>query len=826
MINVENLKKTYDRRSKNAHEVLHGLSFTLPDTGFVCILGASGCGKTSLLNAIGGLDVYDSGTITTETAKITRPASPAMEKERNAAFGYIFQNYYLLSEHSVAYNVYIGLHSLPLSKKEKLARVKDALERVDMARYRKRPVGELSGGQQQRVAIARAIARRPRVIFADEPTGNLDESNTRNIMTILKELSRESLVVMVTHEERIARFFADRIITLEDGRIISDTSDWEREAMDGGAKNTIYAGDYKEKALSDHEISLRILTAEGVPPVALTVVAEADRIIIKVDDRRTVLCSETAAPPFLEEGKRPVLLAAEDTPTPKEIPTVGSLPTPPAKRRGLEFGLLMKEARGLTPGRRLKGFGMAVFVILLSLMLSLAVSDVVTIAHIDPEDFIVTDPHSLCFTIDRGPELTGSKFVWSLAEYVADYMAYLESGDVDFDYIPASKTALKYRDDLIPQMDAQFLVFGKYSLAHLSRLDPETLIHGRMPERSDEIVVDRWVIDRLLSEDGIIQNVIPGREYLLGKALSMDKKTYAPVIVGICDSGAPSIYASTETLLAISPGGVEAMSLSEFKSLTGYSEIEDLGPEECIVLTDNAGGSYAEKVGGVMSLRNGHIFTIKAAISRVADAYGVTAKIIVADDALDTLYTSMIKLSDSFDLWCADKEALLTHLDSPLPEELKGTLDIGVIDAYNTAMDEYRAEVRAKLDARTIVTAALFCLSVVMLYLMQRSVLRERMDLVAVYRLLGIPKRSLVTVFALESLISTLKFAVPTVLLTCLAVQFSARVDGLDTGMIFPLWAAGMTLPAIAIVRLLISILPALRLMRQPPARLAAKYDF
>ena len=97
MIRVENLKKTYDRGTRRANEVLHNLSFELPDTGFVCILGASGCGKTSLLNAIGGLDLFDSGKIITERAKITRASSRVMERERNASFGYIFQNYYFPS---------------------------------------------------------------------------------------------------------------------------------------------------------------------------------------------------------------------------------------------------------------------------------------------------------------------------------------------------------------------------------------------------------------------------------------------------------------------------------------------------------------------------------------------------------------------------------------------------------------------------------------------------------------------------------------------------------------------------------------------------------
>ena len=246
MISVEKLNKTYQKHSRNANQVLHALTFPLPDTGFVCILGPSGCGKTSLLNAIGGLDTFDNGTITTESVSVSRPNTRAYNQERNQSFGYIFQNYYLLSEHSVGYNVYLGLHSLKLSHKEKLARVMEALKAVDMDRYIRRNVGELSGGQQQRVAIARALARRPRVIFADAPTGNLDEANTMNICTLLRQISRTSLVVMVTHEERIAKFFADRIITLSEGRIRSDSQDWQRSDLSLSQTATVYAGDYQE----------------------------------------------------------------------------------------------------------------------------------------------------------------------------------------------------------------------------------------------------------------------------------------------------------------------------------------------------------------------------------------------------------------------------------------------------------------------------------------------------------------------------------------------------------------------------------------------------
>ena len=292
MIRIEKLNKTYDRGRKGDRRVLKDVSFELPDKGFVCILGPSGCGKTSLLNAIGGLDAFDNGTLATQSVAVHRYGTRAYNAERNRNFGYIFQNYYLLDNHSVAYNVYLGLHSLDLSHREKLQRVRQALQAVDMERYIRRKVSDLSGGQQQRIAIARALARRPRVIFADEPTGNLDDANTRNICTLLRKASKDSLVVMVTHEEHIARFFADRIITLDQGRIAEDTTQWNRSSLSLGSDKVLYSGDYQEHSQESDGVQLRLLRTEDAPPVTLTVVAMKDRVVIKLDDGRAVTLSQ------------------------------------------------------------------------------------------------------------------------------------------------------------------------------------------------------------------------------------------------------------------------------------------------------------------------------------------------------------------------------------------------------------------------------------------------------------------------------------------------------------------------------------------------------
>ena len=220
MIAVQNLNKTYDRGRRNANRVLKDVSFTLTDKGFVCILGPSGCGKTSLLNAIGGLDTFDSGTLSTDSVSVRRYGTRVYNAERNRNFGYIFQNYYLLENHSVAYNVYLGLHSLDLTHTEKLKRVRQALQAVDMERYIRRKVSDLSGGQQQRVAIARALAMQPEILCFDEPTSALDPELTGEVLRVIRGLKeKNTTMIVVTHEMEFARSVADVVIYMADGVI-------------------------------------------------------------------------------------------------------------------------------------------------------------------------------------------------------------------------------------------------------------------------------------------------------------------------------------------------------------------------------------------------------------------------------------------------------------------------------------------------------------------------------------------------------------------------------------------------------------------------------
>ena len=216
---ITDLHKTY--KSGDVHAV-NGISLFLPDKGMIFILGKSGCGKSTLLNILSGLDGFDSGDVIFE-GKSLKAMSPAeLDNYRNHCCGFVFQEYNLIPELNVFDN--IALAKELQGKKDVKASVLNALKNVGLEGYERRKVTELSGGQKQRVALARSIVKDPKIIFADEPSGALDEATGKEIFGLLKELSKEKLVIVVSHDRASANTYGDRIIELSDGKVTSDTA--------------------------------------------------------------------------------------------------------------------------------------------------------------------------------------------------------------------------------------------------------------------------------------------------------------------------------------------------------------------------------------------------------------------------------------------------------------------------------------------------------------------------------------------------------------------------------------------------------------------------
>ena len=219
MIIVKNLTKVYKSKKAKICVALNNVSFSLPSKGLVFVVGKSGSGKSTMLNLLGGLDSLTSGEINVFGNQLNEYSESELYSFRSNIVGFVFQDFHLLDDLTVADNVRLSLRLMAEDDDE---RVEKALESVELLEYKDRYPRELSGGQQQRVAIARALVKNPDVIFADEPTGNLDSNTTEQIIKLIKEISKEKLVVVVSHNLFDAYEYADRIIELSEGRIIND----------------------------------------------------------------------------------------------------------------------------------------------------------------------------------------------------------------------------------------------------------------------------------------------------------------------------------------------------------------------------------------------------------------------------------------------------------------------------------------------------------------------------------------------------------------------------------------------------------------------------
>lgn len=239
MIRLKNITKDY-KVGNTKIRALDSVNLDFQENEFVCIHGPSGCGKTTLLNILGGLDVATNGEFIFNNINTSKFKGSDWDSFRNQEIGFVFQNYYLLPNLNIYENIELALSLVNVPKEERKLRVNEALESVGLASESKKMPNQLSGGQIQRVAIARAVVNRPSIILADEPTGALDTKNAQVVMDILKSLSKNHTIIMVSHNLELAKSYATRLIEMVDGKIVNDskTVDYKNEKNEYTKKKT------------------------------------------------------------------------------------------------------------------------------------------------------------------------------------------------------------------------------------------------------------------------------------------------------------------------------------------------------------------------------------------------------------------------------------------------------------------------------------------------------------------------------------------------------------------------------------------------------------
>lgn len=577
MIRVENLEKYYDRHKKNEKHVLQKINLELPSHGLVAVVGESGCGKTTLLRCISGLDCFDDGRMVYEGKHVIMPRKNSMEEYRNRNIAFIFRNEYMREEMTVQENVRMALAPYELSGEEEQERIRLSLEAVGMEKYKNRRLEYLSGGQMQRVAVARAFVTCPRIIFADEPTGNLDEENTIRIMQLLRAFSKKALVVLVSHEQGMVRGFADRIIHLEEGRIVSDMENNAAEQIRRMEWKDIYLGEYYRTQQKLEHLQVQFYEQkEAVQKEAVREETEQENTA----QENTIQIIHRNHKFFVKgTGEEEIILLKDsdckviDGPRPEYMDTLdghelGLESISQAFRQHYRLPELLKVSNRLSE-RHGRWLFMWLTLLLFTVITFLIFTDYRSRDSLNKLALQTTDSHLVTFDFSQGFTRSGIEIFYDQYVIAEGYS----------DIAPALNDTMNLQYDGYLQLSGHLCKVQDFSMISVKEISTADIQYGRMPKNRNEIVVDRWLLKRARQDNNILRELFQDDKQFLGQKVSF--VTGNPVtIVGIGSRDEPSVYGSDTLRLSMA---------YELPSVITAEEISALYPKKYkdLYLNDN-----------------------------------------------------------------------------------------------------------------------------------------------------------------------------------------------------------------------------------------------
>ena len=816
MIRLDKVNKYFNKGKSNEIHVIDNTSMILPDKGIVCLLGPSGCGKTTLLNAIGGLDKVNSGKIYIDDQLITRRSSNKIDTIRNSRIGYVFQNFNLLDDKSVYENVAVALRMIGI-KDQKIVkeRVCYCLEKVGIYQYRNRLAGALSGGQRQRVAIARAIVKNPRIIIADEPTGNLDSANTLEIMNIIKTISRERLVILVTHERRIAEFYSDHVAEMKDGKIIRAYNNDTSRNLDYQLENKIYLKDMPVmKDLSEGDVRVRVYSDED-RQTDVRLVIRGGNLFIDTGGRFNVV-DESSNIEMIDDHYQ----AMDETYFNENDFDYGAyLPKKYKTRYTSVYSPLNMISSGwntVKSFKKVRKFLMLGFVFA-AMFTFLAVSNVLGIFDVQPEDFRTTNGQYITVTNpDKNDGLMN--IINDL-----DSVGYVIPGDT-------KKSITMPLDDYLQTSYATADL--NISLALTKVLEQDEIVYGKMPQKPHQVVLDKMVADKFFREQTGKPVGLDEYEDFLGRKLRVTNLDDY-VIVGISDTSSPSLYIDESQLMYILTNtGAQSDDYGDDYEEDDYSEdlvrsgqIKDYAlagksvkiktgkaPAGLYETAINISHEYEYKIGSTMNVKAaGHKLKVTGfytSDSADEDTYYVSS---------DTIRQDYIKKQKVFTVYADD----VKKVDSLLKSQ-KLTAKINDVRDRKA----YAHQRKDQLTSALLVAGIILLISLIEMYLMLRSSFLSRIKEVGTLRAIGLKKKDIYRMFAGEIFVIMVITAVPGIAvmyyLLSNIVNISFYLEGLY--MINPLIAL-LSFGVVMVFNLVAGLIPVFFTMRKTPAQILARTD-
>ena len=834
MIKVKNLNKYFYRHKSNEIHVLNDISLEFPETGLVTIFGESGCGKTTFMNVLGGLDNFSSGNIQIDDLSIKKYSSKKIDRIRNEKIGYIFQNYLLLQQRTVYDNLILLLNMYDISLEEKNERIDYVLEAVGMLKYKKKNVSELSGGQQQRVAIARALIKSPSLILADEPTGNLDEKNTIQIMNIIKKISKNTLVILVSHEKSIATSYSDYIIEITDGKITNNNVVESNTLYQYEDDQNIYLKEFNYQNLSNDNINIDFYSNED-KKINVQIVYKNGKFYIK-SDNDTIYLDNSSEIKLINDHKKVLDATTETIENNFELKPLEFVKTPRLSFKE-QIQLTFSNLQKLKKRTRILSFPLFILIVLALLSLQ----SVASARFIDKQELLKMDSHVYTINLECGhKEMMTPVHQFGFKYFYNDFLE--ENPNIE----PLLITPMKFYYSLpnFNQITEKKYEISNFTVLPFEFIDEKTLLYGRMPEKINEIVVEKWVLESAITESAV-SNFLDITSFI-NRPVGFKNQDASYKIVGVVDSKQNTVYMNKWAIINIFPSTMKA----EYVKIIGKSEFEKLNNVKLPELAMNTAIQnidYNYKYGSKNLILNDD-FSLQYSIIDYIDFNSAPYHFILNDNTYSNILKSIASCSFEFlNVYCEndnEKKQVDEYIESVKEFYSSGQLiankengfeyytnfdkvhiNLNSYSDYDNALEPYLLESNKNVASRLLITLTILVISVIIVFFSMKSYSIKNIYDIGVYRAIGIKKSSIAFVYALEILIISLKTTLVGGIFTFLIVNIinGIPIFDLQIGMSFELFIC--TTLGLILLNVFVGVLPVIGYLRLTPSQILTKYD-
>ena len=815
MIKLENVNKYFNRHKKNELHVINNTSLTLEDKGLVALLGPSGCGKTTLLNAMGGLDKVNSGNIYINGEKITKRSVSKVDKIRNLNIGYIFQDYYLVNNMTIFDNVALVLKINGINDKSEISkRVNYVLDKVGMYRYRNKYANMLSGGERQRVGIARAIVKDPSIIIADEPTGNLDSKNTIEVMNIIKAISKDRLVILVTHETELADFYASRILKIEDGKIIGDTINEHNNELDYRLENKIYLKDIeKHNILSDENIDINYYS-DNNEKINITLVVKNGNIYIESSNKVEVIDNSSSIELVDDHYKK----MSKDIYQEYKFDFDSVIDKNIKKRYSSIFNPITLIKNGFN---KVINYSVAKKLLLVGFFLSgvfitYSVSSLYGINNIEDKNFVNMNKNYLV--------------VDSTKLNVNNFLKYEKDENVNYILPGNSLISFKVKyDDYYQSMNYSDSING--SMSSINMISEKDIVIGRMPSSSKEIVIDKLVFNNYYNNMYPIMLGINEPENLFNRKLSVGKMDGFE-IVGVVDMGSPSIYVNESEFVNIIYNTDVLYDYSDIDydiEYTSYDMVEtennvslydiDLFKDKITISSGNSPKDYEV----IVNIKYKDLYELNKEIDTKVNNKKLKVVGYYKSDDVDYILTNNNTIK--YDIVSKGKDLYLSVKDKDKALKDYRNMGLNIKDSYVYSRDKYVKDRTSSMASTLIFSVVILSISLIEIYLMMRSSFLSRIKEVGIYRAIGMKKLDIYKMFTGEIIAISTIGSMTGVLFTSYIIYQLTTVSYYANKFLVNGYTIITVIILVYLFNLLVGLLPCSLTLRKTPAEIMSRND-